>query len=312
MSAYSNGALPRHRLGFFFLLTLFSPHVAMATDVADLRNELSRIDGQLTEAKADDAKLSGGLNKALIETRIQVLATNRELVAQRIQASESGAKITSAVHSVQPDPTRADQLDSEIAKLDQEISSRRSESAAYSGGLIKATLESGIATMLNTRAMLESEMLAARYGIVWPAVTPAMLSKSGSSSEAKHPSTSSSAASRSVVEVTMSNKKHQKVGYQEFVSFDLVWRATGLKQTARAIKGTLIFADLFGEPKFRLGAQLTDQLEPHGERTQTGSGFDFNQFRNEHQWVATTDLNDMRVWFETSDVLYLDGTTEKF
>jgi hypothetical protein len=272
---------------------------------------LVRVDSEITSAQEDDAKLVGGLNKVLIETRLQVLKTNRELITQRIHAEESGAKIAFTAHESRPNPARAEELDTELAKMDQQIKERQAESDRYSGGLIKATLDSGIATMLNTRAMLESEMLASRYGISWPAVTPAMLAATVGPHPVKAEETAGDAPSRSIVDVSVSNKQHQKIGYQDLVTFDLTWHATGLKQTARAIKGTLVFADLFGEPKFRLGAQLTDQLEPNGQRVQTGSGIDYNQFRSEHQWLATTSLSDMKVWFETSEVLYIDGSTEK-
>lgn len=164
---------------FVFAIWLCAP--CFAADANVLQSELVRLDDEIAKAEADDAKLIGGLNKALIGTRLQVLKTDRELVAEYLNALETGAQFKMVAHAAQPNPVRAAELQARIALLDQEVIQRRAEGDKYIGGLTKAMIDSSIATMLNTRAMLESEMLSSRFGIVWPAVTPATLSKIGSS-----------------------------------------------------------------------------------------------------------------------------------
>jgi hypothetical protein len=72
------------------------------------------------------------------------------------------------------------------------------------------------------------------------------------------------------------------------------------------------FQDLFGEEKFRLGLTIDDPLKPGTKFNQKGLGFKYNEFMEEHQWVRSTDLKNMKVEFKTREVLYADGSSEKF
>jgi hypothetical protein len=77
---------------------------------------------------------------------------------------------------------------------------------------------------------------------------------------------------------------------------------------ARAIKGVLHLQDLFGESKMKLNWSIDKQLEPGAIITEKGTGFKFNQFMSEHQWVRATDVDNMTVRFTVQSILYIDGT----
>ncbi|MCB9896415.1 MAG: hypothetical protein H6825_00290 [Planctomycetes bacterium] len=98
--------------------------------------------------------------------------------------------------------------------------------------------------------------------------------------------------------------------YQDHIWFDCEFCAVQLKSPARAIKGTIEFCDLFGEPRFRIGYTLNERLQPGARVTAAGLGFEYNDFMNEHQWMLTTDLDDMTVRFQVGQILYEDGATE--
>lgn len=98
--------------------------------------------------------------------------------------------------------------------------------------------------------------------------------------------------------------------YQDHIWFDCEFRAAQVKSPVRAIKGTIEFCDLFGEPRFRIGYTLNECLQPGGRVMVPGLGFEYNQFMNEHQWMLATDLDDMTIRFQVAQILYEDGTNE--
>lgn len=295
------------------VLLLTSSVVAQESTISDLRSELASIDDAISQANVEDAQLVGGLIKTLIKLRLELLQTNRALVQQRIHAVESGAKITIKLDGSTPNEDRAAQLTREMESLSERIQKTQDEVSKYSGGLIKAQLMSTSATMENTLAILELEYLKAKYGIYWmpsgttttdtPSRKPKILNKDSSTTEE---------TKFQILVPTLSNKKYQKADYSYNIWFDISWDTKNLPKDTRAVKGTLIFADLFGEAKLLIGKTINDRLTPGGTFTETGIGFEYNQFRDNHVWVRSTDLSDMTFKFEVKSIIYLDGSTETF
>jgi len=136
--------------------------------VADLKRELAQVEGEVSQATAEDAEYSGGLIKALIGVRLQVLKTNQALLQQRIHSIESGAKVTIVLTSTKLDPERAAQLERELRQQREKVAEARSYADQYAGGLVKAIAESTVATAKQTLAMLEQQYLVAKYGLALP------------------------------------------------------------------------------------------------------------------------------------------------
>lgn len=93
--------------------------------VSNLKSELAATEKSLSNAKLDQDKYAGGLIKALIQTRSEVLETNKALLQQRINAIESGAKIDIVIEGVQQNPELAKQLELEIAKAEEDIKAEK-------------------------------------------------------------------------------------------------------------------------------------------------------------------------------------------
>ena len=115
----------------------------------------------------------------------------------------------------------------------------------------------------------------------------------------------------------LSNKSFQQSdwrngSYEDLVLFDVSWDTSRLRQPTRAVKGALVFADLFGEPHFRVRMVIDQPLEPGAKFTQAGQSFAYNQFLDDHKWVRSTDLGNMNISFETQEVMYADGSRERF
>ncbi|MGH9363797.1 MAG: hypothetical protein ACRD1B_00830, partial [Thermoanaerobaculia bacterium] len=136
--------------------------------VADLKTDLARISQDVAEAQKDDARYSGGLIKALIAIRLEVLRTNAALVEQRIHAAEAGVRPTVVVNTTKPDPDRAAELAKEIEAQKQKVAEARREADRYAGGLVQALSETTVATARNTLAMLEQQYVVAKYGLTLP------------------------------------------------------------------------------------------------------------------------------------------------
>lgn len=132
-----------------------------------LRSELLATDTSISNAEKEDANITGGLVKALITTRLEILRTNKALIEQRIHAVESGAKITVSVPSYKPDPQEAERIAKEIDTQLAEIKSAREDASQYSGGLVLAMKLSQIATQEQTLAMLKQRQLTAKYGLAY-------------------------------------------------------------------------------------------------------------------------------------------------
>lgn len=132
-----------------------------------------------------------------------------------------------------------------------------------------------------------------------------MLKVSGTSSA---PSRAAKAANKSVFEVKVTNKRFDEGAYEDSIWWDTTYTAVGLEKSARAVKGTLVFADLFGEPKFRVNVTVDEEISAGGVLQTNGVGIDYNQFKASHKWLRSTDLEDMTIWYEVDSILYADGT----
>jgi hypothetical protein len=141
-------------------------------EIVNLESELATVRADVEQAEKEDAALKGGLVKALIAARLEILRTNVALIQQRIQTLESGAKMTIVVNAIKPDQMRAAELLKDIEIQKKKVSDARQEATRYSGGLVQAMSMMTAATAANTLASLEQQYFAAEYGFALPSVGP--------------------------------------------------------------------------------------------------------------------------------------------
>jgi hypothetical protein len=267
-----------------------------------------------------DARYSGGLIKALIALRLEILKTNEALIQQRIHAIESRAKITVETVATKADPERAKQLQAELTKQELKVSEAEAKASIYSGGLVGAMAMMGAATERNSLAMLRQQYLIAKHGLASPhqgsaTPTPASQEKKAAPAEvaaAPAAGDSDEKLREQILDATLLRKQYAKRDYQDYVFFDVAFNAKGLDKPARAIKGLLKFTDLFGEQKFGLKWTIEKPIAPGATYTEKGSGFKYNQFTDSHQWVRSTAKENMKVKFRVDSILYDDGTMRNF
>lgn len=287
--------------------------VPPSPNMSTLQEESTTISKQIEQAQSESEKYSGGLIKTLIDSRIATLKLTKALVDQRITAIKTGAKLKIEAPATPAQPDEAAALAKEIESIDQRIEKTQQNADQYSGGLIKAQLLSTIATMQETRALTEQRMLAAKYGLGRPQasgdrntdvnVKPASEQKA---SKAKPQ------ASEQIISVTLLNKVFSEKKYGHGIYFDLKFTASNLDKPARAIKGSLLINDLFGETIMAIKWPLNDPIAPNESKTETGTGFDYNQFMSEHQRIRDTSLENLRASFRVDSILYEDGTRQDF
>jgi len=285
--------------------------------VLALRTELEATQQEVTAADVQNAQYSGGLVKALIALRLEVLKTNKALIQQRIHAIESGAKVTVETVATKANPDRAKQLEDELTRQEVKVAEAEAKASLYSGGLVAAMAVMGAATERNSLAMLRQQYLVAKHGLASPQQGAPSPSVPTHAANAPPPATAAAGSAdqelrKQILQPTLLRKQYANQDYQDYVLFDIAFDSKGLDRPARAIKGTLIFTDLFGEQKFALRWTIDKPVAPGTVYTETGSGFEYNKFTDAHQWVRSTEKDNMKVKFRVDSILYQDGTSRSF
>ena len=293
------------------IFPLASKSYGAGSGIPELQAELKPVQDEIRATEEEDQKYAGGLVKSLIAVRIQILRTTEALLQQKIIALKTGAPLKLEVRTMQMDPQRAEALEKEIFAKKQEIEVQRSEAARYSGGLVLAMKHATIATGEQTLAMLEQQYLVAKYGLpLSPEVSKDL--PGNPSKEKTSASDQELSESESILLPSVSNKRFEKLKYQEYILVDVVWKAGNLEKPMRSIKGVLFFGDLFGDVKFRIQVTIDDAIGPGGSIEKNGMAFEYNQFREEHIWMRSTDLSNMTIHFKAMNILYQDGSRKDF
>lgn len=133
--------------------------------LSKLDGELSHTKSEIESAKQAAASYSGGLIKALIATRVEVLQTNQALIEQRMLAVESGSPVKVETTASVPDEALASSIAGEIQSVKTNINAAKIDAANYSGGIILSLKLSAIATTEQSLAMLEQRYLVAKFGL---------------------------------------------------------------------------------------------------------------------------------------------------
>ncbi len=276
--------------------------------VQDLRSELEQLRTTIAAAEKADKQFAGGLVKALIATRLEILRTTEALVQQRMLAIESGAPVTLCVPTTQPDLKKAMELEREIANEEKKLSSSQAEMARYSGGLVHSLKLTAVATQEQTLAMLQQNMLTAKYGLAFPFSVTQGNGSVDTATKATIPIAPDN-GQEELIRVTLLRKN---LVDNHVLAFDLEFTGAGLQKASRAIKGWLCLKDLFGETRLRIAWTIDQTLIPGRFVSSRGLGFRYNQFMENHQWVQRTAVTDVVVAFEIEHILYQDGTRQDF
>jgi len=152
------------------LLAVVALIPALAQQVPEIAQDIASVNAEIQAAEKEDARYSGGLVKSLIAARIGVLKQTAAMLSQRQRAARNGINLSYTANGTAFTPPANSAVLSasvavEIAELDAKIEAQDAIAAKYSGGLVLAMTHSTIATLHQTRAMLDQKRLALKFGL---------------------------------------------------------------------------------------------------------------------------------------------------
>jgi hypothetical protein len=135
---------------------------------ASLKAEITSVRSQIAASESESARYSGGLVKALIESRVQTLKQTLVMLEQRDKAWTFGLRLSYTIDgkafALPPEvKDQLPQVENELRELTIKIDAQTREVSRYSGGLVHALSLSTLETMKQTEAMLNQRRLAIRY-----------------------------------------------------------------------------------------------------------------------------------------------------
>jgi hypothetical protein len=111
----------------------------------------------------------------------------------------------------------------------------------------------------------------------------------------------------SVVKKTFLPRDPASEQYEDYISLAFAYKNTGTKPI-RAFQGDATFLDAFGDSIYSAHLKVDMALSPGQSRREPARIVRVNPFRLAHQRLRDTPLEKMKFVWETSDVLFGDGS----
>ena len=116
----------------------------------------------------------------------------------------------------------------------------------------------------------------------------------------------------SLLVVTVVNKSYlpkepEAERYQDYISLTFAYRNKGTK-AIRAFEGDVTFLDAFGDTIYSAHLKVDEPIAPGRTRQEPGRIIKYNPLRVAHERLRNTALSKMKVVWQPSDVIFLDGT----
>ncbi len=110
-----------------------------------------------------------------------------------------------------------------------------------------------------------------------------------------------------VVKKTFLPKDPASEQFEDYISLAFAYRNTGPKPI-RAFQGDATFLDAFGDSIYSAHLKVDMALAPRQTRREPARIVRFNPFRVAHQRLRDTPLDKLKLVWETTDVVFADGT----
>jgi len=273
------GSKPRSQQGA--AIAAKPPVQPAATLGPKLKAEIARVDSDIADTEAENAKYAGGLVKALAEARLGILRQTRAMLSQRATAVDFNVAIHYTADGrpfTLPEGSAAALagVEAELEGMKAKIAAAEAEADKYSGGLVQAMSLSTVATMRQTQAMLEQRRVSLKYGLP-QYVGFAELNKSSSPSSALTGKSPTVAPVVTWATAPASDKDWEIVSVDSRVTesnstwWKYAWKLTLRNKgaTAHAFRATIEFQDKDG---FIIDTDTSDMIvvQPNAEETATG------------------------------------------
>lgn len=146
-------------LAFIIVFLTSDPSTqALDADLATIRKDV-------IEAKADDAKYSGGLLKSIIEVRVEVLRSTEAMLMAKRASLFRRINLEYVVDGKHVPPAKLSDIEGDISEAKNRIRAAEQKAAQYSGGLIQSMALMSVATERATLAQLYLAYFSAKYDL---------------------------------------------------------------------------------------------------------------------------------------------------
>jgi hypothetical protein len=243
---------------------------------ASLKQEITAVRSEIADAEAESSKYSGGLVKALVESRSQTLKQTLAMLEQRDRAWTFGLHLRYTMDGkpfVLPSGAKEQlpEVERELQNVRARVEAQRQEVGKYSGGLVYALALSTLETMKQTEAMVDQRRLAIKYELPQylafqqPASVPSTASVAPGVVPGAPPATVSTGEDWEIVAIA-SRPGESNSSWTRF-AWKLILR--NRSATTQKLDATIEFRDADGFPVD--SAQAYDLVvRPSGEETFTG------------------------------------------
>lgn len=298
---------------FFFialLLLSFSCTRAQDFDPQALRNEIAGIEKTIISAKAESTKYTGGLIKALLDSRLQIYEHTKAMLEQRLAAGNYKVVVKYTVDGkeyVAPsDKDRIIQdIEREALNLAKEIEKAQKEADNYTGGLVKAMKLSTVATLQQELAMIEMKRCALIYDIpifafLEKASTPPVSAPIEETKEA-------SSEIDSMFDVKLVGKRVFEANYADHLAFDFIF-TNNTDKDIKAVKGIAHFTDLFDTEIISLNFTIEELVLAGQSIKNNDYSMELNQFIDTHNRLRSITMDNLKMRFEVQSIIFKDGS----
>lgn len=110
----------------------------------------------------------------------------------------------------------------------------------------------------------------------------------------------------SVVDKGFKERDTQARQYSDYITFVCFYENAG-KKDVRAFDGRVRFTDLFDKTIFETGITISDPINA-GQKQEWRGEVEYNQFMRDHQLLAATKLENMKVQWIPRAIIFADGT----
>ena len=112
-----------------------------------------------------------------------------------------------------------------------------------------------------------------------------------------------------VTSINFIKANYRQGTYQDSFAIRIVLKNNADKGMS-GVKGTVVFADMFGDEIKRVTLSVDDPI-PTGEQVTWSGSLDYNQFMAEDTKLRSTELSKMKISWEPEVYLFTDGTSMK-
>ena len=299
-------------------LLLLSCANAQNFDPQPLKNEIAGLEQTIVKARAESGQYSGGLIKALLDSRIQILENTKAMLEQRLAAGNYGVKISYKVDGKEyiPPANKAEiikNLESEALQVSQELANAKKEADKYSGGLVQAMALSTVATIQQQLAMLDMKHCALIYDIpLFAFIGGGTSTDMSGKTPVSAPGLPKEAPSEidSMFDVKLTGKRVFEANYSNHLGFNLLL-TNHTEKDIKAVQGVCIFSDLFDQEIRRVNLTLEENL-PAGQSVKNNDySIELNKFRAEDNRLRTIEMENLKMRFEAQAIIFKDGSIVK-